>query len=180
MRKRRHQHDYLPQLILTAFLLLGSTHCFCRFDMNSKLEALFAHAWAEPVAQQQAVPGQPAEGSVPAGKAGVLTQVFTIARNPFMAPSIITTDPQKAVPAGQKNAGGPGGGHDAAPVPAAVPPTPILRGIVTNGSNSAAIIDYGGKSGFYRVGQYVGGQQVESINEHSVDLSGGTNLYLGR
>ena len=103
--------------------------------------------------------------------------MVTIARNPFMAPSAITEKPLPVSPLPNHGAIPGRGGSAAAPV---APSLPVLRGIVQNGSAAAAIIEYGGKSAFYRVGQFVGEQRVNSISSNSVSLSGGERLALGR
>ena len=179
-RTSRRQNKVLPRLILSAFLIVGAAHCFCRFDMSSQMEAFFAHAWAEVAPQVMAQPGQPANGSQPfASQSAGAPIVVTIARNPFMAPSAITDKPvsvSHASAAGPNPARGNGAGA-AAPV---ITSQPILRGIVQNGNVAAAIIEYGGKSGFFRVGQFVGEQRVNSISSNSVSLSGGDRLALGR
>jgi Tfp pilus assembly protein PilP len=91
-----------------------------------------------------------------------------------MAPTAITEKYQPAVTA-PTNGGA--GGNGAAPVASA---QPVLRGIAQNGGVSAAIIEYAGHSGFYRVGQYVGDERVNSISNNSVSLSDGSRLVLGR
>jgi hypothetical protein len=180
-RTSRSRSKLLPRLILSAFLVVGAAHCFCRFDMSSQMETFFAHAWAEVAPQVTAQPGQPANGSQPfASQPAGAPILVTIARNPFMAPSAITSKPLPVSPLPNHGAipakGGNGAGAPA-PVMAA---EPILRGIVQNGSAAAAIIEYAGKSGFYRVGQFVGEQRVNSISSNSVSLSGGDRLALGR
>jgi hypothetical protein len=180
-RRNKHKSSILPRLILGAFLVVGAAHCFCRFDLSSQMEACFAHAWAEVAPQATAQPGQPANGSQPfAAQPAGAPIVVTIARNPFMAPSAITEKPLPVSPLpnhGAIPAKGGNGGAAAAPV---APSLPVLRGIVQNGSAAAAIIEYGGRSAFYRVGQFVGEQRVEGISSNSVSLSGGERLALGR
>ena len=178
-RPRKHRSSVLPRIILSAFLVLGAAHCFCRFDVTSHTEVFFAHAWAEVTPQQAAQPGQPANGSQPfAAQPADAPIVVTIARNPFMAPVAITAKPLPTTPVGSSGHGGIPGANANAQVP--VSAVPVLRGIVQNGSASAAIIEYGGRSGFYRVGQSVGGERVESISSNSVSLSGSGRLALGR
>ena len=87
MRKRKQQQDILPKLLLAGFILLGTTHLFCRVDVVSHLEGLFHHASAEPMPQKLAQPGQPALGSIPEKEVAPQIQVETISRNPFMAPA---------------------------------------------------------------------------------------------
>lgn len=175
MRRQKRKHDFLPRFLMAAFLVLGTFHCFCRFDMTTQMEAFFTHAWAEATPQQVAVPGQPANGSQPFMAAAITApQVTTIQRNPFMAPTAITEKYQPAVAA---PVSGGAAGNGAA---VAASSQPVLRGIAQNGSTSAAIIEYAGHSGFYRVGQYVGNERVNSISNNSVSLSDGSRLVLGR
>ena len=178
VRRNQYKSSILPRLILGAFLIVGAAHCFCRFDLSSQMEACFAHAWAEVAPQVTAQPGQPANGSQPyAAQPAGAPIVVTIARNPFMAPSAITEKPLPVSPLPNHGAIPGRGASAAAPV---APSLPVLRGIVQNGSAAAAIIEYGGKSAFYRVGQFVGEQRVNSISSNSVSLSGGERLALGR
>jgi hypothetical protein len=119
-RTSRSRSKLLPRLILSAFLVVGAAHCFCRFDMSSQMETFFAHAWAEMAPQVTAQPGQPANGSQPfAAQPAGAPILVTIARNPFMAPSAITSKPLPVSPLPNHGAipakGGNGGGA-AAPV----------------------------------------------------------------
>lgn len=176
MRRQKRKHDFLPRILMAAFLVLGTFHCFCRFDMTTQMETFFTHAWAEATPQQIAVPGQPANGSQPYMAAAISApQVTTIQRNPFMAPTAITEKPQTVAAA--PTTGGAAGNSAAA---SAASSQPVLRGIAQNGGASAAIIEYAGHSGFYRVGQYVGNERVNSISNNSVSLSDGSRLVLGR
>lgn len=189
MRNRKRKKDSFPRLIMAAFFLLSAMHFNCRFDMSGQLENLFARAWAEPTSQQAAEPGQPAAGSIADNTADPTVIVAGINRNPFMAPSDIITPPAKPAPA-------PAAGRQGAPVPAgasggssyqaapAAAPEPHLRGVVKNGTQMMAIIEYAGRSGSYRIGQDVGdGYYVTSIgtNYAEVDQDGDTtHLTLGR
>ena len=180
VRRNKHKSSILPRLILGAFFVVGAAHCFCRFDLSSQMEACFAHAWADVAPQVTAQPGQPANGSQPyAAQPAGAPIVVTIARNPFMAPSAITEKPLpvSSLPNHGAIPGRGAGGGAAAPV---TPSLPVLRGIVQNGSATAAIIEYGGKSAFYRVGQFVGEQRVNNISSNSVSLSDGECLALRR
>jgi hypothetical protein len=180
-RTSRSRSKLLPRLILSAFLVVGAAHCFCRFDMSSQMETFFAHAWAEVAPQVTAQPGQPANGSQPFALSLLVLPSWLLL--PVILLWLLLPLLKKPLPVsplpnhGAIPAKGGNGAGAPAPVMAA---EPILRGIVQNGSAAAAIIEYAGKSGFYRVGQFVGEQRVNSISSNSVSLSGGDRLALGR
>ena len=188
MRARKHQRDYFPRLIMTAFFLLSAMHFNFRFDVSGQVEHLFAKAWAEPTSQQAAEPGQPAAGSIAENQPDPTVIVAGINRNPFMAPSDITTPPVRNNPAPAANhqgapvpAGAGGAGYQAAPAAA---PEPHLRGVVRNGTQMMAIIEYAGHSGSYRIGQDAGGGYlVTSIGSNYAEVSQDgdiAHLTLGR
>ena len=53
-------------------------------------------------------------------------------------------------------------------------PTPVLKGIVQNGSARMAIIEYNGQSGYYESGAKIGSYTVSAINGNSVQLADGS------
>jgi len=169
METKRRRRDILPLVIIASFSLLGATHFACRFDVSSHIENVFRQAWAEPLPQKSAQPGQPADGSIPEKEASPEIRVETIARNPFMAPMDYVVK-RENLPA--KYSGRAGSLTDS-PVPA----EPVLKGIVRSGASAAAIIEYAGLSGFYRTGQSVGGMTVGSIGEKYVTLDGQTYSF---
>ena len=58
-------------------------------------------------------------------------------------------------------------------------PTPVLKGIVQNGSARMAIIEYAGQSGYYENGAKIGSYTVSAINGSGVQLmEGSTTLTL--
>ena len=62
--------------------------------------------------------------------------------------------------------------HPVAPAVAAPEPQPMLKGVVRKGNTYAAIIELGGRSGFYRVGQRFGSHTVTDINANGVFVDG--------
>ena len=53
-------------------------------------------------------------------------------------------------------------------------PTPVLKGIVQNGSARMAIIEYGGQSGYYENGAKIGSYTVSAIDVSGVQLTDGS------
>ena len=52
-------------------------------------------------------------------------------------------------------------------------PTPVLKGIVQNGSARLAIIEYAGQSGYYESGTKIGSYTISAIDNNSVQLTDG-------
>ena len=53
-------------------------------------------------------------------------------------------------------------------------PTPVLKGIVQNGSACMAIIEYNGQSGYYESGAKIGDYTVSAIDGSGVQLTDGS------
>lgn len=53
-------------------------------------------------------------------------------------------------------------------------PTPVLKGIVQNGSARIAIIEYGEQSGYYESGAKIGSYTVSVIDSSGVQLTDGS------
>ena len=53
-------------------------------------------------------------------------------------------------------------------------PTPVLKGIVQNGSARMAIIEYAGQSGYYKSGTKIGSYTVSTIDSSGVQLTDGS------
>ena len=59
-----------------------------------------------------------------------------------------------------------------------IAPQPVLKGIVQNGSESMAIVEYAGNSGYYKAGSKIGSLTIAAVEESSVLLSSGKRLSL--
>ena len=57
-------------------------------------------------------------------------------------------------------------------------PTPVLKGIVQNGSVRMAIIEYAGQSGYYESGAKIGSYTVSAINGSGVQLADGNKTLM--
>ena len=53
-------------------------------------------------------------------------------------------------------------------------PTPVLKGIVQNGSARIAIIEYAGQSGYYESGAKISSYTVSAIDGNGVQLTDGS------
>ena len=53
-------------------------------------------------------------------------------------------------------------------------PTPVLKGIVQNGSARMVIIEYAGQSGYYENGAKIGSYTVSAIDSSGVQLTDGS------
>ncbi len=141
--------SFLPSIVLTVFLTLGTTHMVSFYDFESQLEKLFPTAVAE---QQIAVPTVAKSQTIVAMPA--TPKVAT--KNPFMVPSKLVIKPVSAMPNG---AGGVPSGSGAA-----------LNGVISSNGASIAIININGSSGQYRVGENINGYTVMGIGSNYVDL----------
>ena len=52
-------------------------------------------------------------------------------------------------------------------------PAPVLKGIVQSGNDYAAIIEYGGQSGYYRSGDKTGGYTIARITADRAEMRNG-------
>lgn len=60
----------------------------------------------------------------------------------------------------------------------AITPQPVLKGIVQNGSECMAIVEYAGNSGYYKTGSKIGTLTITAVEESSVLFSSGKRLSL--
>ena len=60
----------------------------------------------------------------------------------------------------------------------AIAPQPVLKGIVQNGSERMAIVEYAGNSGYYKAGSKIGSLTIAAVEESSVLLSSSQRLSL--
>ena len=176
--------DKVGATILAAFIMMSGTHVYCRYDVGAMVDKLFQKVSAETVAVAPLTQGPIAAAPVGApadfaiNVADTEEQQPTITRNPFLVPA--GARPAAERPQGMTPPTGGasvGGRAVAAPVQEA---RPVVKGIVSSGSEKVAIIEFRGSSSTYRAGQSISGDySVDdisssgvSINGHSVPLGG--------
>ncbi|NCD07943.1 MAG: hypothetical protein EOL98_00705 [Negativicutes bacterium] len=164
MHSSAKKSDKFASVLLASFLIMGSAHFACRYDVGSAIESLFQKASAESTASKDFSVDRSANNSLSeqlASDNGIITKSIT--RNPFLMP----TSAAPLIAQSFKN-----GASSAAPVSSvpAFAAEPQLRGIVRKGDKSMAIIEYKGMSNYYEVGQKVGSYAVSYINAKSVTL----------
>lgn len=162
MKSSAKPNDKFACVLLSAFLLMGSAHFACRYDVPALVEGLFPQASAETVLQQTLPVASPAPGGKPAPFV-----VATIARNPFQVPAAALPKPVSAQPA-------PSPGGKPAPLYST---EPMLRGIVAKGEKKLAIIEHKGESNYYAIGQTVAGSTLSGIYSKSVRLHSSDGSY---
>ena len=177
MQSSARNTDKFASVIMAAFLIMGSTHFACRYDIGTVIERFFQKASAETVIVQNSVEASSSD-SVAQAEQGIISK--SIVRNPFLMPVSatpnLTTQPVQSF-ASSMNSYVPS--KSVAPV---VQAEPQLRGIISKGGKSFAIIEYQGVSNYYSAGQSVGNYTISNINSKSVSLSGSANsldLYVG-
>lgn len=57
-------------------------------------------------------------------------------------------------------------------------PTPVLKGIVQNGSARMAIIEYNGQSGYYESSAKIGSYTISAIDGSGVQLADGNKTLM--
>ncbi len=191
--KKRSKLDKVSISILSAFILMAGTHMGCRYDVGAQLDKFFQEVSAETVLPkpelQDPIAVDPVSAETPMeAMANEAIEHPNIARNPFLVPvaarPVVVAPIQASGPhanAGQQGQGMNNltGGAPASLAPVA-PAAPRVKGVITNGGQSVAIIEYNGRSGTYTSGQAIGGGytvdgisgKTVSINGNSVDLGG--------
>ena len=176
MQSSAKNSDKFASVMVAAFLIMGSTHFACRYDIGAVIESFFQKASAETIMPQNSSNDSSAANAA-LSEQGIISK--SIVRNPFLMPVSATpnlTQPSQIF-ASSMNSYVPS--KSVAPV---VPAEPQLRGIISKGGKSLAIIEYQGVSNYYSAGQSVGNYTISNINSKSVSLSGSANsldLYLG-
>ena len=176
MQSSAKNSDKFASVMVAAFLIMGSTHFACRYDIGTVLESFFQKASAETIMPQNS-PNDSSAANAALSEQGIISK--SIVRNPFLMPVSATpnlTQPSQIF-ASSMNSYVPS--KSVAPV---VPAEPQLRGIISKGGKSFAIIEYQGVSNYYSAGQSVGNYTISNINSKSVSLSGSANsldLYVG-
>jgi len=176
--------DKVGATILAAFFLMSGTHMYCRYDVGAMVDTMFKKVSAETMAvapiAQAPIAAAPVGAPDAEPVADEAIEQPTITRNPFLVPAAAMPAPVVHVPSGPASKPGvPGGPANVAAVPVQES-RPVVKGIVTNGSDKVAIIEYRGSSNTYRVGQSIGsdysvdsiGSGGVSINGHSIPLGG--------
>ncbi len=169
MHKEDKNTDYLALIILAAFLILSTSHFICCFDVKNAMECIFEKTWANqttsPVNLQSTVGISSGDTLIPAAKSQ------TIVRNPFVPP-VTFFKPDTAVKPSTRNCD-----------TFSYVSQPFLRGIINNGVQQLAIIEFNNTSNYYKNGQSFGDYTIVSISADSVDLRHQQNslhLSLGR
>ena len=176
MQSSAKNSDKFASVMVAAFLIMGSTHFACRYDIGTVIETFFQKASAETIMSQNSTNDSSAANAA-LSEQGIISK--SIVRNPFLMPVSATpnlTQPSQIF-ASSMNSYVPS--KSVAPV---VPAEPQLRGIISKSGKSFAIIEYQGVSNYYSAGQSVGNYTISNINSKSVSLSGSANsldLYLG-
>ena len=176
MQSSAKNSDKFASVMVAAFLIMGSTHFACRYDIGTVIESFFQKASAETIMPQNSS-NDSSTANAALSEQGIISK--SIVRNPFLMPVSATpnlTQPSQTF-ASSMNSYVPS--KSIAPV---VPAEPQLRGIISKGGKSFAIIEYQGVSNYYSAGQSVGNYTISNINSKSVSLSGSANsldLYVG-
>ena len=176
MQSSAKNSDKFASVMVAAFLIMGSTHFACRYDIGTVIESFFQKASAETIMPQNSS-NDSSTANAALSEQGIISK--SIVRNPFLMPVSATpnlTQPSQIF-ASSMNSYVPS--KSVAPV---VPAEPQLRGIISKGGKSFAIIEYQGVSNYYSAGQSVGNYTISNINSKSVSLSGSANsldLYVG-
>lgn len=166
MKSFAKPNDKFACVLLSAFLLMGSAHFACRYDVPALVEGLFPQASAETVLQQTLPVASPAPAQALAQQTAPII-MMPIARNPFQVPAAALPKPVSAQPA--SSAGG-----KTAPLYSS---EPMLRGIVAKGEKKLAIIEYKGESNYYGIGQTVANSTLSGIYSQSVRLHSSDGSY---
>lgn len=176
MQSSAKNSDKFASVMVAAFLIMGSTHFACRYDVGTVIESFFQKASAETIMPQNSSNDSSAANAA-LSEQGIISK--SIVRNPFLMPVSATpnlTQPSQTFTS-SVNSYVPS--KSVAPV---IPAEPQLRGIISKGGKSFAIIEYQGVSNYYSAGQSVGNYTISNINSKSVSLSGSASsldLYVG-
>lgn len=178
MQSSAKNSDKFASVMVAAFLIMGSTHFACRYDIGTVIEGFFQKASAETIMPQNSSSDSSVSDATLSNQ-GIISK--SIARNPFLMPVSATSNlaqSYKPAVAGNYSTSSPSAKYTTPVVPA----EPQLRGIISKGDKYFAIIEYQGMSNYYSIGQSVGDYTVSSINSKSVYLYSSANplgLYLG-
>ena len=176
MQSSAKNSDKFASVMVAAFLIMGSTHFACRYDIGTVIESFFQKASAETIMPQNSSNDSSAANAA-LSEQGIVSK--SIVRNPFLMP--VSATPNITQPA-QTFASSVNSYVPSKSVAPVVPAEPQLRGIISKGGKSFAIIEYQGVSNYYSAGQSVGNYTISNINSKSVSLSGSANsldLYVG-
>ena len=176
MQSSAKNSDKFASVMVAAFLIMGSTHFACRYDIGTVIEGFFQKASAETIMPQNSS-NDSSTANAALSEQGIISK--SIVRNPFLMP--VSATPNLTQPA-QTSAGSMNSYVPSKSIAPVVPAEPQLRGIISKGGKSFAIIEYQGVSNYYSAGQSVGNYTISNINSKSVSLSGSANsldLYLG-
>ena len=176
MQSSARNTDKFASVIMAAFLIMGSTHFACRYDIGTVIERFFQKASAETVIVQNSVEASSSD-SLAQAEQGIISK--SIVRNPFLMPASAMPGPIQQPNANNINTSS--SAKIAAAVPVA-PAEPQLRGIISKGDKCLAIIEYQGISNYYTAGQNVGNYTINNLNAKSVSLTSSANsleLYVG-
>ncbi len=177
--------DKVGATILAAFFIMSGTHMYCRYDVGAMVDTMFRKVSAETVATAPltqppiaAAPvGTPIAEAATVGEDNI--EQPTITRNPFLVPAGALPAPVVSRPAA--TVGRPGMPASAAQAASVQESRPVVKGIVSSGSNKVAIIEYKGSSNTYRVGQTIGHDySVDSISSGGVSINGQSVPLGGR
>ena len=178
MQSSAKNSDKFASVMVAAFLIMGSTHFACRYDIGTVIEGFFQKASAETIMPQNSSSDSSVSDAALSTQ-GIISK--SIARNPFLMPVSATpnfTQSYQPVVAGNYSSSSPSAKYTTPVVPA----EPQLRGIICKGDKYLAIIEYKGMSNYNSIGQSVGSYTVSSINSKSVypyNSSNPLGLYLG-
>ena len=191
--KKKSKLDKVSISILSAFILMAGTHLGCRYDVGAQVDKFFQEVSAETVLPQPQLQDPVAVSPVSAetpleAEANEVIEHPNIARNPFLVPVAarpVVVAPVPAAPNGAANVGEQGQGlnglRGGAPIEPVAPAAPLVKGVITSGGQSVAIIEYNGHSGSYTSGQAIGGgYTVNGISGKSVSINGNTVSVGGR
>ena len=182
MNKKQKKVDKISCTILTAFILMGSAHFNCRYNIVPLIDTFFHQVSAEQVLPDAPTPSPLVEAPVVtttyAGNTNNTSAIVhkSVARNPFAVPLSVQLQPVTYTSVNNNNTYPRTAGASNAPVVEKA--VPILRGVVQSGNKSMAIIEYAGTSQAYTVGQTVGSRTIEGISDKSVSLDGKT-IHIG-
>ena len=191
MNKKEKKVDKISCTILTAFILMGSVHFNCRYNIVPLIDTFFHQVSAEQVLPDAPTPAPLVEAPVvatnyagnPENTAEIVHK--SVARNPFAVP--MTVQPQQVTytPVNSNNNSNNNNNYNTYPrtaggsnAPVVEKAVPILRGVVQSGNKSMAIIEYAGTSQAYSVGQTVGSSTIEAISDKSISLDGNV-IHIG-
>lgn len=176
MKSSVRNNDKFASVMMAAFLIMGSAHFACRYDLGTLVEGFFQKASAETIISQDSAADSGAPATI-ISEQGIISKA--IARNPFLMPVAATPNPTQITPTFPSGNIPYTPSKNSAPV---IPAEPQLRGIISKAGKAFAIIEYQGTSSYYSVGQAIGNYTVNNISQKSVLLSGPGNsleLYMG-